>query len=72
MREQTAYYSYMLRLWQDDQANIAWRISLENAQTGERKGFANLDDLFSYLSQQIERSSMIDLDRVSREEDIYE
>ena len=30
----------------------SWCASLENAQTGERIGFASLDELFEYLQSQ--------------------
>jgi hypothetical protein len=32
---------------------MLWRASLENAQTGERRSFASLDDLIDYLSIQV-------------------
>lgn len=43
----------MLRIWsvRNDQ-KILWRASMENAQTGERRVFADLDDLFEYLQSQ--------------------
>ena len=44
------YHSYLLRLWQikknDDRS---WRASLEDTQTGELIGFANLGALVDYL-----------------------
>ena len=46
------YLVYLIRLWPiqsgDDQI---WRISLEDAQTGQRHGFATLDDLTVYLRE---------------------
>jgi hypothetical protein len=49
------YMSYLLRLWQTTSGNkIVWRASLENSQTGERQGFANLDALLNYLRQQMD------------------
>ena len=46
--------AYLLRLWQvKDEGKTRWRASLENAHTGERKGFAGLDALFAFLRQQI-------------------
>lgn len=49
------YLSYLLRLWQtsDGEAQI-WRASLETPGTGERQGFASLDDLFEFLQAQTE------------------
>jgi hypothetical protein len=51
------YLSYLLRLWRvhspdsSDEAPV-WRASLEDAGTGERVGFASLDDLLAYLHRQ--------------------
>ena len=61
LEEQPAYYSYLLRLWQEDKQGNTWRMSLENVQTGERIGYANLDHLFGYLSQRIEISPQLNL-----------
>lgn len=42
--------SYILRLWRGDRHSVAdWRASLEIPETGERIGFANLEQLFTYL-----------------------
>ena len=46
------YISYLLRLWQAaDGDQVVWQASLENAQTGERRGFADLDALLNFLRQ---------------------
>jgi hypothetical protein len=48
----TTYFSYLLRVWQvrkDDGQD--WRASLENVETGEKHGFASLEDLVIYLKQ---------------------
>lgn len=48
------YISYLLRLWQVRTGNeLVWRASLESPQTGERTGFANIEDLFAFLQQQM-------------------
>jgi len=45
--------SYLLRLWQTTSGTkVVWRASLENSQTGERQGFADLGALLNYLRQQ--------------------
>jgi hypothetical protein len=31
---------------------MAWRASLESARTGERAGFASLEELFSFLEKE--------------------
>ena len=46
----THYLSFLLRLWlADDDGEPARRVSIESPLTGERKGFANLDELCRYL-----------------------
>ena len=52
--EQRSYLSYLLRLWQTESGGEGvWRASLEDPRTGERKGFANLTDLFTFLEQEV-------------------
>ena len=59
--EQPDYVSYLLRLWREsDESEIqggadqaVWRASLECSKTGERQGFAGLDDLVDFLRRQI-------------------
>lgn len=42
--------SYLLRLWSADQpGSFNWQASLEDPETGERIGFASLEELFAYL-----------------------
>jgi hypothetical protein len=49
------YLSYLLRVWRTGSDESAvWRASLENPFTGERRGFAGLEDLFAYLQAQID------------------
>lgn len=53
-KERRGYISYLIRLWQIRSAGeLVWRVSLESPSTGERRGFANLDDLFCFLQRQI-------------------
>jgi hypothetical protein len=48
------YISYLLRLWQvRTGSELVWRASLESPQTGERTGFASIEDLFAFLQQQM-------------------
>ena len=58
-RNQKDYVSYMLRMWQDSSdeglsssKEAAWRATLQSPRTGERVGFASLDDLFDFLKGQ--------------------
>jgi hypothetical protein len=47
------YVAYLLRMWQvEERENAPWRASLESPQTGERRGFASLVDLFSFLEKE--------------------
>ncbi len=50
------YHSYLLRFWQETGPPIhsanEWRFSLEDVQTGERKGFADLELLIVFLNEQ--------------------
>jgi hypothetical protein len=53
MAKRKGYYSYLLRMWQTDEGpGCAWCASLEQPGTGERRGFATLDQLFSFLKEQ--------------------
>jgi len=54
MNQQPRYLSYLLRLWQtSDDGKQIWRASLESPGSGERRGFASLEDLFKFLKAQI-------------------
>ena len=47
------YFSYLLRIWQEnDREAPIWRASLEDPQSGERKGFLSLDALVAYILDQ--------------------
>lgn len=50
------YFSYLLRMWRTGKES-AWRVSLEDPQTGERLGFNGLNTLFSFLQQKTQASS---------------
>jgi hypothetical protein len=50
-REETHYLAYLLRLWRDSDVENVWRASVESARTGERRGFAGLEDLFGFLQE---------------------
>jgi hypothetical protein len=53
INRQQHYRSYLLRMWQcSDDETSAWRASLEAPGTGERRGFARLEDLFLWLQNQ--------------------
>jgi hypothetical protein len=43
------YQAYLLRLWQE-RPQTPWRASLQDAATGKRRGFADLQSLFDFLA----------------------
>lgn len=44
------YHAYLLRFWRDgDQAETAWRASLEDPHTGETFRFATVQQLYHFL-----------------------
>jgi hypothetical protein len=62
------YFSYLLRLWREDDDGLpqqvngptdqleskpVWLASLESSLTGQRQGFASLDELFAFLRRQV-------------------
>ena len=52
--EPNHYYAYLLRLWPGDagtEGAAGWRATLEDARSGERLGFASLEQLFAHLMQ---------------------
>jgi hypothetical protein len=52
-QEPPAYRSYLLRLWRAEQdGQPLWRASVESAQTGERRTFADLAALWAFLAEQ--------------------
>jgi len=63
--EQSAYRVYVLRSWQEGYtssgAPAVWRFSLEDPTTRQRRGFADLAALMSFLAAETEKSCMHDL-----------
>ncbi|MGD2143851.1 MAG: hypothetical protein PVF54_05175 [Anaerolineae bacterium] len=56
--EMRDYVAYLLRLWQaGGEDGTAWRASLESAGTGERVGFASLEELFRFLDAEVRRTT---------------
>jgi hypothetical protein len=52
VKKGTDYYSFLLRLWRvKEYGGQGWRASLENLESGEKRGFACLEELLIYLSQ---------------------
>ena len=52
-RKRRRHVSFLLRLWQaEDEGEVNWRVSLQNPDTGERRGFATLVSLLSFLEEE--------------------
>lgn len=50
--EDQRYLAFLVRFWQiQKRGELVWRASAESAQTGERKAFADMDLLFSFLKR---------------------
>jgi hypothetical protein len=53
--QRSGYVAYLLRLWQArDAEGVRWRASLEDIRTGQRQGFASLEELFEFLRTRME------------------
>ena len=63
--EQSAYRVYVLRSWREggsySDAPAVWRFSLEDPTTRQRRGFADLAALMSFLAAETETSRLHDL-----------
>ena len=51
MKGSTKYLAFLLRLWRGDDKK-AWRATLQNPHTGERRSFADLPTLLAFLEEQ--------------------
>ena len=53
-----SYHIFMLKCWPEHQQSngfiTSWRFSLEDPNNGQRKGFAQLDDLLLSIRQQLQ------------------
>jgi len=51
------HLAYLLRLWRTGRGEGArWRASLQDSESGQRMGFACLDDAVAYLKQRMEEA----------------
>lgn len=55
--QKSGYQSYLLRLWRENGEDWSWRLSLQDTYTGERTGFACLEDLLRFLSEKTQAIS---------------
>ena len=67
------YLSYLLRLWQESSgtaprngSTTQWRASLEWPQSGDRRSFASLEDLFAFLKEET-RAGSKDLEHLAED-----
>lgn len=52
--EARGYVAYLLRLWRETSGESSrWRASLQDPHSGERLGFAGLEELFEFLHRQV-------------------
>ena len=51
------YRSYVLTFWEerrgDPDAPVVWRFSLQDPRTGQRRGFASLEKVMSFLRSEL-------------------
>jgi hypothetical protein len=72
-RKAAIYRTYLLRLWQPDASGTGgWRVSLEDPRTGERVGFAGLEELFDFLMQRVEHMSACAAQRAAQQRNTEE
>ena len=60
-------HSYLLRLWRTDSLGSSnWQASLEDPHTGQRIGFASLEQLFGFLMDLSESDGSVQRSSVER------
>ncbi|MFZ0546948.1 MAG: hypothetical protein WAM60_15985 [Candidatus Promineifilaceae bacterium] len=47
------YHAYLLRLWRENE-DSSWRVVLQDARTGQKISFTELDKLTAFLEDKIE------------------
>jgi hypothetical protein len=69
----STHRSYLLTVWEERSTESdtpsAWRFRLEEARTGQRRGFASLEALIVFLQAELfdDRTELSDRDRVPME-----
>ena len=56
-KEPKPYQSYLLRVWHAQEVRDTWRVSLEDAETRELRGFASLEAVFEFLRREVEEQN---------------
>ncbi len=55
MTQDQNYVAFLVRLWSvHHNGEVVWRASAENAHTGERHAFADMESLFDFLRAAVE------------------
>ncbi len=53
-KKQPMHLAYLIRLWQvHSEGKTVWRASLEDAHSGEKRGFGSPAGLFAYLQEKL-------------------
>jgi hypothetical protein len=59
MHKRPSYHSYLIQIWWSEKSGKAsWQMMLVNPHTDERHGFTSLEELLSFLQQELARSEM--------------
>ena len=54
IRTPMEYMAYLVRIWPvRNTKGMGWRAFITNAQTGEDRGFASLEELFNFLEVEV-------------------
>ena len=54
VKKELTRLAYLIRLWQvHSEGQLVWRASLEDAHSGEKRGFGNLAELFAFLQKKL-------------------
>lgn len=59
------YRAFLLRLWEEDALKPpaeAWRFSLEDPHSGQKRGFASLAALVTFLEQEMSSEAVVRVD----------
>jgi len=55
------YYSFLLRIWSSEleDGSLAWRVSIERSDSGEKQVFLNFIDMVNYLESFLTLKSVL-------------
>ncbi len=73
MAKERKRLAYLIRLWQvNSEGQMVWRVSLEDAHSGEKKGFGDPSGLFAFLQEKLGLESVLPTDNHSSVSDQVE